>query len=124
MANYGNYTGMAFQITDDLIDIMGNESAEGKTLGKDVDRCKLTLPIIHLLGVLPPDERQRICKHISSGQTPPELSQLIEKMGSFQYAKKKTQYYCNKAVEAITLLNESDSKTQLTNIVTCIHNRL
>lgn len=124
MADYGTYTGMAFQITDDLLDIMGNEAAEGKTLGKDVDRCKLTLPVIHLLGVLPPDEKQLICKHISSGQTPPELAQLIKKMGSCQYAKKKTQHYCNKAVEAIDLLNDTDAKTQLTNIVTYIPNRL
>jgi geranylgeranyl diphosphate synthase type II len=41
---YGQKIGLAFQITDDLLDVHGSESATGKRLGKDVGRGKLTFP--------------------------------------------------------------------------------
>lgn len=46
---YGRRLGLAFQITDDLLDVRSNETATGKRVGKDVDRGKLTFP--GLLGV-------------------------------------------------------------------------
>ena len=44
--NFGLNLGLAFQITDDLIDIVGTESETGKTTGKDVENKILTLPAI------------------------------------------------------------------------------
>ena len=41
---YGEAIGLAFQVTDDLLDASGNEQAVGKRLGKDADRGKLTYP--------------------------------------------------------------------------------
>ncbi|HEX4132429.1 MAG TPA: farnesyl diphosphate synthase [Pirellulales bacterium] len=41
---YGQSMGLAFQITDDLLDVSGSEAAAGKRLGKDADRGKLTFP--------------------------------------------------------------------------------
>ena len=41
--------GLAFQITDDLLDVRGDEAAVGKRVGKDSDQGKLTFP--GLLGV-------------------------------------------------------------------------
>jgi len=46
---YGRRLGLAFQITDDLLDVQGEERAVGKRLGKDAKRGKLTFP--GLLGV-------------------------------------------------------------------------
>ncbi|MBX3413427.1 MAG: polyprenyl synthetase family protein [Pirellulales bacterium] len=46
---YGRALGLAFQITDDLLDVRGNEAQLGKRVGKDSDRGKLTFP--GLLGV-------------------------------------------------------------------------
>jgi geranylgeranyl diphosphate synthase type II len=45
---YGQRVGLAFQITDDLLDVAGNEAAVGKRLTKDSDGGKLTFP--RLLG--------------------------------------------------------------------------
>jgi octaprenyl-diphosphate synthase len=44
--NFGLNLGLAFQITDDLIDIVGTESKTGKTGGRDVENKILTLPAI------------------------------------------------------------------------------
>jgi geranylgeranyl diphosphate synthase type II len=49
LAEYGRAVGLAFQITDDLLDVTGSESAVGKRLGKDQESGKLTFP--GLLGI-------------------------------------------------------------------------
>ncbi len=49
LARYGRSLGLAFQITDDLLDVRGAEAKVGKRVGKDSDRGKLTFP--GLLGV-------------------------------------------------------------------------
>jgi geranylgeranyl diphosphate synthase type II len=47
--SYGSHLGMAFQVTDDLLDVQSNEKTVGKRVGKDSERGKLTFPA--LLGV-------------------------------------------------------------------------
>jgi octaprenyl-diphosphate synthase len=49
MERYGRLIGIAFQIADDLLDIIGEERATGKSLGTDLEQQKLTLPLIRLL---------------------------------------------------------------------------
>ncbi len=44
---YGRLLGVAFQIQDDLLDLVGEERIVGKSLGRDLDKGKLTLPMIH-----------------------------------------------------------------------------
>jgi geranylgeranyl diphosphate synthase type II len=54
LAAYGSRLGLAFQITDDLLDVSGVQAAVGKRVAKDADRGKLTFPT--LLGA---DESRR-----------------------------------------------------------------
>jgi geranylgeranyl pyrophosphate synthase len=49
LSGYGRRVGLAFQITDDLLDVTGDESAVGKRLAKDCENGKLTFPAV--LGV-------------------------------------------------------------------------
>ena len=58
LADYGLQLGLAFQITDDLLDICGDASQTGKTAGRDVDNRRVTLPVIHWLNQLDEDARQ------------------------------------------------------------------
>jgi len=46
LATYGRKLGLAFQITDDLLDVRGREAELGKRVGKDADRGKLTFPAL------------------------------------------------------------------------------
>ena len=57
---YGQRIGLAFQITDDLLDVSGNESKTGKRVGKDSGRGKLTYPT--LLGT---EESRRLARDVS-----------------------------------------------------------
>lgn len=58
---YARCLGLAFQITDDLIDESGSESAAGKRVGKDFDRGKITF--VQLLGAA---EARREALHLLS----------------------------------------------------------
>ena len=49
LARFGRNLGLAFQIADDLLDLVGEEKKTGKSLGTDVEQQKMTLPLIHLL---------------------------------------------------------------------------
>ncbi len=55
LALYGRKLGLAFQITDDLLDVRGREADLGKRVGKDAGRGKLTFPA--LLGVAQSERR-------------------------------------------------------------------
>lgn len=58
LREYGMEIGAAFQIQDDILDLVGDESAVGKTLGQDLVKGKVTLPIIHHLGAVTGSERE------------------------------------------------------------------
>lgn len=49
LATYGDKLGIAFQIQDDLLDLTGDEQTVGKSVRKDLEKSKLTLPLIHHL---------------------------------------------------------------------------
>ena len=46
---FGMALGVAFQIQDDLLDFVGDQSVVGKDLGKDLEKGKVTLPVLHFL---------------------------------------------------------------------------
>jgi octaprenyl-diphosphate synthase len=66
LKNFGRKIGAAYQIYDDCLDIAGNENEIGKTLGTDLRKGKMTLPILLLLRSAPPEERERYCELILS----------------------------------------------------------
>jgi octaprenyl-diphosphate synthase len=60
LTRYGRALGMAFQIADDLLDLVGEERTTGKSLGTDLEQQKLTLPLIHLLQQVPAAQAVRL----------------------------------------------------------------
>jgi geranylgeranyl diphosphate synthase type II len=66
---YGRCLGLAFQITDDLLDVEGDDSRAGKRVRKDAARGKLTYP--GLLGVSESRRRaERLCREAIEHLTP------------------------------------------------------
>lgn len=49
LSRYGHYLGMAFQITDDILDMIADEAELGKPIGSDIRQGIITLPAIHAL---------------------------------------------------------------------------
>lgn len=82
---FGLRLGVAFQIQDDLLDLTGLQSVVGKPMGKDVEKGKLTLPLIHHLAAASPQRRARTLRLIDGlspqpadplPQPPPHLDDL------------------------------------------------
>ncbi len=76
MPSYGMKIGAAYQIYDDCLDIAGNESVIGKTLGTDLRKGKLTLPVLMLLQAAPALEREQYCQMIVNGKVD-ELTDIL-----------------------------------------------
>jgi len=119
LAEFGLNAGIAFQITDDLLDIIGDESETGKTLGSDADKNKLTLAVIHLLRAV--DEKRR-SSLVARGtghrarMTRNEKQVLVEMLrryGSLEYARSRAQEFIAGAVRALAGVKENDAKKAL-----------
>jgi geranylgeranyl diphosphate synthase type II len=72
LVSYGRRIGLAFQITDDLLDVDGNPAAVGKRLAKDANRGKLTFP-----GLLGAEESRKYAERLVN-----EACAMIEMFGS------------------------------------------
>lgn len=59
-ARHGLLAGRAFQMVDDLLDLIGEQQRTGKSLGTDWANGKMTLPLLHLRDLLPAAERSRL----------------------------------------------------------------
>jgi len=117
LADFGLNTGIAFQITDDLLDLVGDESKTGKTLGTDVDKHKLTLAIIHLLGAAnEPQKKSIIESYLDRKDTECDrhaLVQMLNRYGSLEYANKRAKEFITAAVQALADLQQSDARDAL-----------
>ncbi|MFN2477372.1 MAG: polyprenyl synthetase family protein [Chthoniobacterales bacterium] len=76
LKKFGMQIGTAYQIYDDCLDIAGNESVIGKTLGTDLRKGKLTLPVLMLLRAAPAREREHYCELIVDGKAD-EMTDLL-----------------------------------------------
>src|SRR5262245_13779183 len=75
LASYGRGLGIAFQIADDLLDLVGEEQKTGKSLGTDLEQQKLTLPLVHLLETASPELATRV-RQILAHPTPGRREEL------------------------------------------------
>ncbi|MEM7013203.1 MAG: polyprenyl synthetase family protein [Verrucomicrobiota bacterium] len=60
--DYGMKLGTAYQIYDDCLDLIGDEAAVGKTLRTDLEKGKLTLPILNLLERATDKQREKLSR--------------------------------------------------------------
>lgn len=116
LADYGLNIGIAFQITDDILDVVGDEAKTGKKPGNDLDRDKLTLPLIHLLKTAPASGREIIKRIITQQKAPKSNGALFEKLcacGSIEYSAEHAKKLANKAISALDGLKKNKYKEML-----------
>ncbi|GEM_PF-58218 len=80
LRSYGLHLGLAYQILDDVVDIVGNEEEEGKTLRTDLLLGRPTLALAYLMQ-LAPEEAQRLLPP-DNGSTVEELAALMVRSGA------------------------------------------
>lgn len=99
----GEALGIAFQIQDDLLDLVGDEEVVGKTLGCDLEKGKLTLPIILHLEMVAGGERERALTKIESRRIE-ELRDLLIASGAVEASRAKAREFVEEAKARIEML--------------------
>jgi octaprenyl-diphosphate synthase len=115
LETYGRSLGIAFQIQDDILDIVGEVETVGKTLGIDVEKGKMTLPMIHFLRTAP-SEHRALLRSLLSSRDPDKaerIRNLLLPTNSIQYAHDRARQLVDRAQGAIADLPDSEAKNVL-----------
>jgi octaprenyl-diphosphate synthase len=115
MERFGRLIGMAFQIADDLLDIVGEERATGKSLGTDLEQQKMTLPLIRLLSAAPEPRRSVVEQILNApGNHKREaLAPFLADGDAVNYARQKALEYAALARAELSCLPHSASRSIL-----------
>jgi octaprenyl-diphosphate synthase len=125
LGDYGLNLGIAFQIADDVLDIVGNEEKAGKTLGTDFAETKPTLPLIHLLASSNGERREQIISFISRAgpEASNEVAEILASNGSVEYSRDCVRQYVSRAINSLRSLPDSEAKSALVDTAKFVANR-
>jgi len=125
LEGFGRDLGVAFQIADDVLDIWGEEHTSGKSLGTDLEKQKLTLPLIRLLATSTPSEASAVRRLLKEArpENRHELRPLLESSGALEYAWERARQYSGSAAAALEALPESPARSTLRNLATYVVRR-
>ena len=116
----GEFSGMAFQIKDDLFDFQKSNET-GKPSGVDIKEKKMTLPLIYLLNQSTSSKRRKLINIIKNHNTDAEkVAWLIEQVaqsGGMDYAKTKMLEFKNKALELLNEFPENQARIALEQLI-------
>lgn len=116
MEQFGRRIGEAFQIQDDVLDLAGDVREVGKTLGTDIEKGKMTLPMIHFMAHAPRQHRE-LLRSLLSGAEPDKaekIHNLILPSDSVDYARNKARELISQAIACLTPLPDTPAKAALT----------
>ncbi|MBI4162787.1 MAG: polyprenyl synthetase family protein [Candidatus Aenigmarchaeota archaeon] len=101
IAEFGTQLGLAFQITDDILDLTEGKG-RGET-GRDIKEGKRSMMVVHCIGKCTKDEREKLLQILNKPveETTNDdvlyAKSLFEKYGSIKYAQEKAEHYSDKA---------------------------
>lgn len=116
MMNFGTFTGMAFQIKDDLFDYLSS-NVIGKPVGIDIKEQKMTLPLIHTLKTA--DEKDRkyyfdtIKRYNNNPKRVKELIEFVKSSGGLEYAITVMKDFQQKAKNILNEFPDSEARKSL-----------
>ncbi len=114
---FGLGIGMAFQVIDDTLDFVGQQSKVGKPVMSDFREGKMTLPVIHCFNSASKAEKEKLTE-IVLGRVKQEsdlefLNSLIEKYRAIDFSIQKARFFVEKAKRSLTSLNGKGVKAEL-----------
>jgi len=117
LGNFGYHLGVAFQLQDDLLGLIGNEAELGKPVGSDIREGKRTLPLLYAWEKA--DEQQRgrmgeIVGHVNT--TEKEIAEargIIEDLGGIEYCRSMAKLHLCQAQEGLETIEEGAPKQLL-----------
>ncbi|MBK6992230.1 MAG: polyprenyl synthetase family protein [Chitinophagaceae bacterium] len=125
MRLFGEKTGMAFQIKDDLFDYASENV--GKPTGNDIKEKKLTLPLIYTLNNIDKSTRRKIIYIVKNNNRDKKKVQWVieqvEASGGIAYATEKMNSFKNEALEVLHQFPESPVRQGLEDMVLYVTDR-
>ena len=111
LRGFGQATGLAFQIQDDILNLVGTRESTKKDFRSDIVEGKRTLVAIHALGVSPRRDRllQILSSHVSDPATLAEAVAIMEEAGSIDHARR---YAHDLVVDAKSEMQKALPKTK------------
>lgn len=113
---FGYYVGMAYQITDDILDFTGTEKQLGKPAGGDLIQGNITLPVLY---AMENDELRRKISFIDYEKEQDKVQNLIREIkasGAIEKSNSIAERYLQKAFQTLEKLPTGKAKTTLENI--------
>ena len=125
---YGDALGIAFQIVDDLLDVMGDAKAMGKNIGDDFRERKLTMPLIKTIAKADDTERAFWVKTIEKGkQDEGDLEHaiaLMHKHNAIEDTRAEALDWAAKAQQALEALPPHPVRDTLTDLALYVVERI
>jgi len=126
LRDYGMNLGMAFQLTDDLLDFTSTDETLGKGAGVDLLGGKVTLPLIYLLasdGSATGKIQTVISEKSYDSVTRRELLEAVDRVGASEQARVRADEYAEAARTALDILPDSEYCESLRAIPTYVLDR-
>ncbi|MDI6865184.1 polyprenyl synthetase family protein [Thermodesulfovibrio yellowstonii] len=115
LTEFGQHIGIAFQMIDDILDYVADESELGKKLGKDLMEGKITLPLIELIKKT--QEKEEIINTIKSdGFSEENLLKILNYLRQYNCIESSMEIvknYVDKAKKALEIFPDSDARQRL-----------
>ena len=109
MADYGRHLGLAFQITDDVLDYRGEVDTLGKNIGSDLRDGKMTLPLIYAQGSVSASDKALIRDVVMKRQSKNliEVQELVRSSGGLEYSLEVARKQVLLAQDALAMLSKN-----------------
>jgi octaprenyl-diphosphate synthase len=115
---YGLNLGTAFQLTDDLLDYMGDPEKMGKNIGDDLSEGKPTLPLIFTIKQGTATERKLVVDAITE-RDPSQIEAItaaVKRCGALDYTRVQAERYAGLALCELSTFNASACQQALTDL--------
>lgn len=127
LARFGQAMGMAFQITDDLLDYTEEKEITGKPSGLDLREHKVTLPLIAALRTMSGASRGEVEAFFAAAEPDDDaaarIMQIVAEEGGLEYARARGEEYAVQAEEALAGLPPGEATTALASSIAYVVER-
>jgi geranylgeranyl pyrophosphate synthase len=107
LRGYGYNFGVAFQIRDDVLDLIGNSDRLGKPIARDLDQQKMSLAALYVFGTA--DE----AREALAGKERASVIEALERAGGIEYAMERSREYSELAKRQLSILPSSSAREEL-----------
>jgi geranylgeranyl diphosphate synthase type I len=127
LRDFGNAVGVAFQIQDDVLNIVGREEKYGKEIGGDISEGKRTLMVIYTLAAASKEDKEKLLSILSERTKEKakinDAIEILKKYNSDGYAKKRAEEIVLKAKKGLEQLPQTNAREKLLELADFFINR-